>query len=88
MTSLICSNFESESLKIKDERKDSPISFFVKRSLEKYFKDLNGEHKNLYALSLSQLEKPLLEVVIKETKGNYLKRLLFWVSIGSRYERN
>tara|TARA_Y100001970_G_scaffold125392_1_gene155139 strand:+ start:1744 stop:1989 length:246 start_codon:yes stop_codon:yes gene_type:complete len=54
--------------------KDLPISFFVKRSLEKYFKDLNGEYpKNLYALSLSQLEKPLLEVVIKETKGNLSK---------------
>ena len=53
---------------------DLPISFFVKRSLEKYFKDLNGEYPtNLYALSLSQLEKPLIEVVMRETKGNLSK---------------
>ena len=55
-------------------KKDLPISFFVKRSLEKYFKDLNGEHpKNLYALSLSQLEKPLLEVVIKENQREFIE---------------
>ena len=53
---------------------DLPISVLVKRSLEKYFRDLKGEYPtNLYALSLSQLEKPLIEVVMRETKGNLSK---------------
>ena len=53
---------------------DLPINILVKRSLEKYFKDLDGEYPtNLYALSLSQLEKPLIEVVMRETRGNLSK---------------
>jgi len=58
------------------ENKDQelPISTLVKRSLEKYFSDLNGEYPtNLYSLSLSQLEKPLFEMVMTETKGNLSK---------------
>ena len=54
--------------------KDLPIKTLIKRSLEKYFSDLNGEYPvNLYALTLSQLEKPLFEVVMRETKGNLSK---------------
>ena len=54
--------------------KDLPIKTLIKQSLEKYFSDLNGEYPaNLYVLTLRQLEKPLFEVVMKETNGNLSK---------------
>ena len=59
---------------MESKNEDLPVSILVKRSLEKYFSDLNGEYPtNLHALTLSQLEKPLFEVVMKETKGNLSK---------------
>ena len=59
---------------MESENEELPISILVKRSLEKYFSDLHGEYPtNLHALTLSQLEKPLFEVVMKETKGNLSK---------------
>lgn len=43
----------------------------VKRSMERYFKDLNG-HKatDLYALVVKEVEKPLLEIVMKQACSN------------------
>jgi len=39
--------------------------------LEQYFEDLNGEiATDLYALFLKEVEKPLLQVVLRETNGN------------------
>lgn len=43
----------------------------VERTMEKYFRDLDGhEVNNLYELFLEQVEKPLLEVVIRNTDRN------------------
>ena len=39
--------------------------------MDKYFADLDGhEASDLYELVISQIEKPLFEVVMKNTRGN------------------
>lgn len=50
------------------------ISDCVKGALEGYFNDL-GDHDttNLYDLVLSQVEKPLMEAVLKHSRGNMTK---------------
>ena len=55
----------------KREIDEGALAKCVKRSMERYFKDMNG-HKaaDLYALVLSEVEKPLLEVVMKHADSN------------------
>ena len=51
----------------------SPIPFreMVTMALDQYFKDLNGETPvDLYEMVLVEVEKPLLEIVLRESKGN------------------
>jgi Fis family transcriptional regulator len=46
----------------------------VTRNLEKYFQDLAGTPPVLiYDMVLSAVEKPMLEVVMKQAQGNQLK---------------
>ncbi len=48
-----------------------PLCEQVARALERYFADLNGEQPSkLYELVLEQVERPLLEVVMRESRGN------------------
>jgi len=43
----------------------------VRQALKGYFKSLDGEAvSNLYDLVLTEVEVPLLEIVMQETKGN------------------
>jgi len=43
----------------------------VRDAMERYFRDLDGyEPTNLYELVISQVEKPLIESVIDNTRGN------------------
>lgn len=43
----------------------------VRRSLERYFRDLDGELANdVYDMVLGQVEKPMLEVVMRHAEGN------------------
>ena len=43
----------------------------VKKSIEAYFRDLNGELPcNVYQLVLAEIEKPLLKVVMDYTEQN------------------
>jgi len=43
----------------------------VKVAMEKYFADLDGHQpSDLYELVISQVEKPLFEVVMQHTRGN------------------
>ena len=53
----------------KSERQ--PLNYFVRRSVEQYFTALNGEQpKAVYEMVINEVERPLLEVVMREVKGN------------------
>lgn len=46
----------------------------VRRAMKKYFKDLEGEEpERLHALVISEVESPLLEVVMHQVEGNQAK---------------
>ena len=50
------------------------IAACVKSSMEKYFHDLNGEKvSDVYEMVLHEVEKPLLEIVMKHAKSNQCK---------------
>ena len=43
----------------------------VKRSLERYFKDMDGEKPtSIYEMVLKNIEKPMIETVLGHAKGN------------------
>ena len=43
----------------------------VRMAMENYFADLDGhDASNLYDLFISQVEKPMLEVVLQQSRGN------------------
>jgi Fis family transcriptional regulator len=47
------------------------ISDSVKRALNRYFRDLDGESPHaVYDMVLHATEKPMLEVVMKQANGN------------------
>jgi len=47
------------------------LSTHVKNSLERYFHDLNGEKTtNVYDMVISEVERPLLEIVMRHVKSN------------------
>jgi Fis family transcriptional regulator len=49
----------------------SEISECVRRSLDRYFKDLDGEKPcAIYDMVLHNIERPMLEVVMREADGN------------------
>ena len=49
----------------------SEIAECVRRSLEKYFKDLDGERpRTVYEMVLKNVEKPMIEVVLDYAEGN------------------
>jgi Fis family transcriptional regulator len=61
----------------QERHKPQPLSQYVKQSLNAYFEDLNGHHPvKLYELVLSEIERPMLEVVMDYTKGNLSKAAL------------
>jgi Fis family transcriptional regulator len=43
----------------------------VRRTLNRYFRDLDGQAPHaIYAMVLKSVEKPMLEVVMKQAAGN------------------
>ena len=49
----------------------SELSDCVRRSLNRYFRDLDGESPSgIYDMLLTCVEKPMLEVVMKHADGN------------------
>jgi Fis family transcriptional regulator len=49
----------------------SEISETVRKSLERYFKDLDGERpRSIYDMVLKNVEKPMLETVLDKADGN------------------
>ena len=51
--------------------KGNELSDAVKRSLERYFKDMDGEKPtSIYEMVLKNVEKPMIEMVLGQAKGN------------------
>ena len=49
----------------------SEITECVRKSLEKYFKDLDGERPRcVHEMVLKNVEKPMIEVVLQHAEGN------------------
>ncbi len=49
----------------------SDLSDCVRRTLNRYFRDLEGERPAaIYDMVLASIEKPMLEVVMKQADGN------------------
>ncbi|MDO8932021.1 MAG: Fis family transcriptional regulator [Rhodocyclaceae bacterium] len=49
----------------------SEISDCIRRSLNRYFRDLDGETPHaIYDMVLGSVERPLLEVIMKHADGN------------------
>jgi len=47
------------------------LSDAVKRALERYFKDMDGERPTaIYDMVLKNVEKPMIEVVLGRAEGN------------------
>ena len=47
------------------------LSDSVKRSLERYFKDMDGEKPtSIYEMVLKNVEKPMIETVLGKANGN------------------
>ena len=56
---------------IKKQKTKDPLCQCVRRSLRRYFKDMNGEEpSNLYHMVITEIEKPLLEVVMEKSDSN------------------
>jgi len=54
--------------------KQQSIDEAVTRSLEKYFRDLDGTPPNsIYEMVLRAVERPMLEVVMRQASGNQLR---------------
>ncbi len=52
-------------------RQGNEIADTVRRSLEKYFRDLDGEKpRSVYDMVIRNVERPLLEVVLDRAEGN------------------
>ncbi|MCD2450668.1 MAG: DNA-binding transcriptional regulator Fis [Methylicorpusculum sp.] len=51
-----------------------PLSIHVKQAVEHYFAQLNGhETAGLYAMVISEVEKPLLEITLQQAGYNQTK---------------
>ena len=62
---------KGKKAKVSPAPKDKCLSECVSDAMEKYFKDMDGhEPVDLYDLIISQVEKPLIESVIENSRGN------------------
>lgn len=54
--------------------KEGEIAACVRKALEDYFTDLDGERPcAIYDMVMASVEKPLLEVILNHTRGNQTK---------------
>jgi len=52
-------------------KRSNELSDCVKRSLERYFKDMDGEKPtSIYEMVLKNIEKPMIETVLGKSAGN------------------
>ena len=62
---------KKRSQKQRKERRAESIHQCVESALNLYFEDMDGhDPSDLYELVLTQIEKPMLEVVLKQTQDN------------------
>ncbi|OGT71193.1 MAG: hypothetical protein A3I78_10125 [Gammaproteobacteria bacterium RIFCSPLOWO2_02_FULL_56_15] len=65
---------KKESEASTGHRHSQCLSEKVRDAVEQYFSDLDGhDATDLYELFISQVEKPLLETILKNTRGNLSK---------------
>jgi Fis family transcriptional regulator, factor for inversion stimulation protein len=51
--------------------RNNEISNAIKHSLERYFKDMDGEKPtSIYDMVLKNVEKPMIELVLGQAEGN------------------
>lgn len=56
------------------ERRKRPLCSCIQTSLDFYFKDMEDHlPENLYQLVMSEVERPLLETVMRHAQGNQTK---------------
>ncbi len=68
---LVLGGIMLETEDLHTERRKNPLRVCVKHSLDIYFDALDGhEPTELYELVLSEVERPLLEVVMEKSRGN------------------
>ncbi|MGP1956702.1 MAG: DNA-binding transcriptional regulator Fis [Arsenophonus sp. NC-PE1-MAG3] len=61
----------------QDQITQKPLRDSVKQALKNYFSQLNNQDvNNLYELVLSEMEKPLLDMVMQYTRGNQTRAAL------------
>jgi Fis family transcriptional regulator, factor for inversion stimulation protein len=52
-------------------RRNNELAEAVRRSLERYFKDMDGEKPtSIYDMVLKNVEKPMIETVLGHAEGN------------------
>lgn len=65
---------EDHTPELAQEINNDCLSGQVRKAVENYFADLDGhEAANLHDLFISQMEKPMFDVVMQETRGNITK---------------
>ncbi|MDA0226255.1 MAG: Fis family transcriptional regulator [Proteobacteria bacterium] len=51
--------------------RNSDLADAVRRSLERYFRDMDGERPTaIYEMVLRNVEKPMIEIVLRQAEGN------------------
>lgn len=64
----------TEQSDIKQSRQGGKLAECVRKSVKRYLRDLNGEEASrMYEMVLQQVEKPLLEVVMRHSNNNQSK---------------
>lgn len=65
------SNDRRQGDRRKSDRRNVLLGQSIQASLKNYFRDLDGHDAgNLYEMILREVEKPLLEFILKQTNGN------------------
>ena len=63
-------NNEKAKRVIRSKVRDTLIERWLSSKIKKYIERLNGNGGNLYELVLLGIEKPLINIVLQEVKGN------------------
>ena len=74
LDTIFCYRTSSMSDDLSKPDAERPLATLVERALERYFEDLKGQPPSgLYELTIRQVERPLLEIILRESGGNISK---------------